>query len=311
MPAVSRTNSKSAFPGTDSRPAVSVGTTWELEVETLSNLPPARDVLGAIHADDVSADPRSAVGRERDEGARDVGGSRETTGRVHRLYPLDHLLVAGDLPERRRVGDAGSQRVDGNAVRRELDGELPHVRLEHRFRRGHGSVRGPHDVVAGGRHREDPRAGSEQSAEEEVLRPVDERVAHHVDRHLELGLRDRLLPRRREERLQGPEGDRVEEHGNAVLRRLAAARPRDFGDDPVDVRLGALPVEVDPEYVPARPGEGDRAGLAEAGRGSENEGPTGAVLAGQNGADVSTGIARRRPGGPGLACTINSRPGGF
>ncbi len=242
-------------------------------------------------------------------------GVVKSAGRVHGLNPLDHLLVPGDLPQSGSVRHAGSQGVHRDAVRCELDGELPDVGLEGRFRGGDRSVGGPHDVVAGRRHREDPRARREEAADEEVLRPVDERVAHHVDRHLQLRLRNRLLPRRREEGLQRPERKGVEENRDAALGGVVAARVgnrrddlgalrvvggvdveelglpagrRDLGDDPVHVRLGSLPVEVDPENVPARPRERDRAGLAEARGGAENEGPSRAVFCGQNGADVST-----------------------
>src|SRR5215470_16946 len=70
-------------------------------------LPSARDVLGAVHADDVPRDPCAAIAAESNQGPRHVRRLREATGRVHRLDALDHGLVAGNLAQGRRVGDTG------------------------------------------------------------------------------------------------------------------------------------------------------------------------------------------------------------
>ena len=59
-----------------------------------------------------------------------------------------------------------------------------------------------------------------------------------------------------------------------------------IGNDAIDVRLRRLAVEVDAEDVPPGLRERDRAGLAETGRGTENEGPPRLRIAGQSGADV-------------------------
>src|SRR5262252_6554451 len=65
--------------------------------EDKPRLPSARDVLGAVDADDVSGDPRAAVAAQGHERARHVRRLREPARRVHRLDPLDHRLVARDL----------------------------------------------------------------------------------------------------------------------------------------------------------------------------------------------------------------------
>ena len=78
--------------------------------------PSPRDVFGAVDADHVAADPAAARPRRaRRARLATSSGRRQAAGRVHRLHALDHLLVAGDLAQRRRVGDARAQRVDGDA----------------------------------------------------------------------------------------------------------------------------------------------------------------------------------------------------
>src|SRR5262245_6797948 len=273
-------------------------------------LPSARDVLGAVDADDVSRNPRAAVAAKGDESARHIGRLREPAGRVHRLDALDHGLVARDLAQRGRVGDSRAQSVGGDSMWRQLHRDLPDVGLQRRLGRGNGAVGGPDDVVAGRRHREDARAPGQEASEEEILRPVDEGVGHHVERHLDLGLGDRALARLGEEGLERAEGQRMEEDGDARLRRLAAAGGGDRGhdlaalgvvggidveelgaasrspnlaDDAVDVGLRGLAVEVHAEDVPAGFRQGDRAGLAESGRGAQDESPAYARFGGQSG----------------------------
>jgi hypothetical protein len=151
------------------------------------------------------------------------------------------------------------------------------------------------------------------------------------------GASDGALARLGEKGLERSEGEGVQDDRDAALRGRVTARAGDgrhdfrtlavvgrvdveelgfsagrgdLGDDPIDVRLRGFPIEVYAEDVPARLRQGDRAGLAEAGRGAENEGPPGTRLAGQNGADVSTAIRVSEAERSMESRAVNSAPGG-
>src|SRR4029079_10248724 len=100
-------------------------------------IPPGRplagDELAAVDGDDVAADPvgvRRAQGHDR---VRDVLRRRHPPMRVAREGDVDHPLVLGDLPECRRIRDAGPDRVDGDPAA--APGEL-HRQLADRGTRG-------------------------------------------------------------------------------------------------------------------------------------------------------------------------------
>src|SRR5262249_11576805 len=120
---VSRNSRKPAFSLTSSKGP-----------EGKPRLPSARDVLGAVDAENVAGTPPAPAPPTAARRARHVRWLREPSRRVHRLDPLDHRLVARDLAQGRRVRDARAQRVGGDAVGRELDGDLADVGLERRLR---------------------------------------------------------------------------------------------------------------------------------------------------------------------------------
>ena len=135
-------------------------------------------------------------------------------------------------------------------------------------------------------------ARREEVREDQVLRPVDERVRHDVERHLELGLRDRGLALSAKNGFSVPKASEWSSTETRDSGGSAAAGLRDRRDDlaracsssaaltlknsalrPIaaisatirsDVRLRGLAVEVDAEDVPAGARERERAGLAEA-----------------------------------------------
>ena len=70
---------------------------------------------------------------------------------------------------------------------------------------------------------------------EKVLHPVDEGMSHDVQRHVHLGVRDPVSRRVREERLERPERERVEDDVDACPPSLGVEDFRHLGD-----RLGPL-----------------------------------------------------------------------
>src|SRR5207247_9938591 len=74
----------------------------------------SRDLLAAVHVDDVAGNPVGAGVTEGDDRTAQVGGRGEPVMRVSLGGDLDQLLVPGDFAQRRRIGDAAAQRVDGD-----------------------------------------------------------------------------------------------------------------------------------------------------------------------------------------------------
>ena len=175
------------------------------------------------------------------------------------------------------------------------------VALEGGLRGRYRAVGLPDPVPARGRHREDVPALGEEAGREEVLHPVDERMRHDVERHVHLGVRDPVRGRGREERLERPEGERVENDVDPGPAPLGVEDLRHLGDrlgpllvvggvhveedglrpgggdlprDPLDVGLGRLAVEVDAEDVASRPGEGEGRRLRRIRRRPRGRGPT-------------------------------------
>ena len=144
-----------------------------------------------------------------------------------------------------------------------------------------------------------PRA--HEAAPDQLLRPVDEAVGHHVERHVHLRLGHRFLHRIGDEELERAEGERVQHHPHLAHLVALAEHPlhlgrdlgalllvgrvdveeaglppegRDLGDQALDVGQGGLAVEVDAEDVEPRARERQARGRAEAGGGAEDRGPS-------------------------------------
>src|SRR5439155_1049917 len=81
----------------------------------------------AVDVDHVARDPVGAGMGQRHDGAAEVVRRGQPVMRIPLRRDLDELLVAGDLAERRGVGDAAAQGVHGDSKRRELEGELARV----------------------------------------------------------------------------------------------------------------------------------------------------------------------------------------
>ncbi len=215
-----------------------------------------------------------------------------------------------DLAQGGGVRHAGPDRVhrDPGVEPGHLHGELAAVGLQGRLGRRHRTVRRDHPGRSLGGHREDLGAAFEEARSPEVLDPVDERVGHHVERHLHLLAADGALRVLGEERLQGAEGERVHddpqvrrppgcprlrealretrEGGGALLvvgrvhvdeDRLGPGR-RDGRLDLLDMLEAGPEVQVDPEDPVARPGQGQPRGLSHAARCAENQRPALAVV---------------------------------
>ena len=91
------------------------------------------------------------------------------------------------------------------------------MRLQCRFRRRHGSVSRPDAGAAGAGHGEDTTAVAHQLASDQVLHPIDETVRHDIHRHIQMRLGDRVGRRFRNERLERPERQRMEQHAHHTL----------------------------------------------------------------------------------------------
>ena len=217
--AVELTGRNSVSPSTTPRTTASgvAHPTMSSPPSTLITLPVIQCVPGRDSTDDR---PRHVLGRGQ-PAAAGCAASR-----------LDDRLVARDLAQGGRVGHPGADGVGGDAVRRELDGELADVRLERGLGRRHRAVawhtRSPPDEVMAKMR----AAAAQEPARRAVLRPVDEPVRHHVERHVHLRL-VRPPSRIGDEELERAEGERVQQH--ADLARLAALvehvrhRGRDLG----------------------------------------------------------------------------------
>ncbi len=257
-------------------------------------------VFAAVDTDHVARDPVRVRMREDRDRPRDVVGGRQASAGVGASGGRFQPVVLRDLLRRRRRRHARADRVDRDALRRELRRELPHVRLERGLRGGDRPVRRQDARAAGRRHRVDAAAGLHHAAADHLLRPVDEAVRHHVDRHVHLGGRHRVLQRVRDEPSERAERERVDEHaqlsGFAALgeRRLhrghrlgaalrvggvdveeacLAAGRANVRRHALGVRERGLAVEVDAEDVQAGPREAHADGIAEAGGRAEDEGP--------------------------------------
>ena len=273
---------------------------WNSDFGPGSHLAPPRHVLGSVDADHIAGDPAGSRSTERHERSGHVLRAGQTSRRMRPPDSLDHLFVSRNLPQCGRVGDSRAKRVDRNAPGRELHGQLPDIGFQGGFRGGDGAIGGPHDVIAGRGHRENPRAGSQQIRKEEVLCPIHERARHDVEGHFELRPNDRLLSGCPEKGLQGAESERVEHDRNAGIRRLrsapardrghdlgaigvvrrvdveelgAPARRDDLGRDALGLRKGRLAVEVDAEDVPTRSRQRDGGRLPKAGGRAQDQSP--------------------------------------
>ena len=162
---------------------------------------PASPRRAALHR--RAARPHQLAAVDADRVARHpVGERRRTAPRARRPRPpaascgrpgcaptatAMQVLVARDAPQRRRVGDAGADRVDGDAAAASAPapagGRAPPARPWRRSPRRRSGPRAWRPRWSSRRRgcRRRSRPGVE-----EVAHPVDERVGHHVDGHLEL-----------------------------------------------------------------------------------------------------------------------------
>ena len=235
-----------------------------------------------------------------DERTGDVLGRGETAAGVAATRLVDQRVVAGNFLRGRGRRHAGPDRVDRDAARGQLHSELTHVGFERGLGRRHRPVRRQHAAAARRRQGEDATALGHEPARDDLLRPVHERVRHHVDRHVHLSGAHRFLDGIGDEGLERPEGERVEQHGQVAV--IAARRHRarhllqhfgatvgvgrvdveeaglaaeafDRGHDALDVGEGGLAVEVDAEDIEAGPRQRDARCFTEARRGTEHERP--------------------------------------
>ena len=95
----------------------------------------ADDVLAPVDADHVAGHPFRPSLRQHPDGLGDFLGGGEPVEGIAELGELHHLLVAGDLAQRRGVGHAGADGVGRRPVGGQFQGQLPNVGLQRSFRR--------------------------------------------------------------------------------------------------------------------------------------------------------------------------------
>src|SRR2546429_2426219 len=160
------------------------------------------------------------IGDNHVDAAREKISTFDVAYEVDRAFLQQRVDFVGDRKSTRLNSSHGYisyavfclKKKSRNSQRGELERQLTNVRLQRRLGRRHRSIGLPDTRPAGAGHREDPAAVAHQLSCDDVLDPVHQAVGHDIEGHLQLWLVDRVGRSLRDQGLESPERERVQEH---------------------------------------------------------------------------------------------------